>query len=259
MVGEDEVHAAAVDVEVGAEVLPSHGGALAVPSREAVAPGAGPAHDVLRLRALPQGEVGGIVLLLLTVQLAGGVEHVVEVAPRELAVVVVLVILCHVEVDRALALVGIAVGKDFLDELYLLDDVSRREGFDARREDVQLLHGLVVAVGIELCHFHRLELLQPCLLGNLVLSLVGVVLQVSHVGDVADVAHLVPQVLQVAEDEVERDGRARMPQVGVTVDGGTTDVHAHMRSMQGNELLLLAGQCIVDVQFLFHRWLCLVE
>jgi hypothetical protein len=47
VVGEHKVHAAAVDVEVVAQILSSHGGALAVPAREAVAPGRGPAHDVL--------------------------------------------------------------------------------------------------------------------------------------------------------------------------------------------------------------------
>ena len=76
--------------------------------------------------------------------------------------------------------------------------------------------------------------------------------QVADVGNVAYITHFVAQVAQVAEDEVKGDGRTGVAQVGVTVDGGPADIHAHVRSMQGNELLLLAGQCIVDVKFLFH-------
>ena len=38
MVGEDEVHAATVDVEVLSQILLAHGGALAVPAWEALAP-----------------------------------------------------------------------------------------------------------------------------------------------------------------------------------------------------------------------------
>ena len=49
----------------------------------------------------------------------------------------------------------------------------------------------VVTVGVVVRDLHRLELLEPGLLGDLVLALVGVVLEVADVGDVAHVAHLV--------------------------------------------------------------------
>ena len=101
VVGEDEVHAAAVDVEVAAEVLASHRRALAVPSRETVTPGRGPAHDVLRLRLLPQGEVYLVFLLAHAVELSAGIDDVLQVASRQDAVVVVVVVLFDVEVDRA--------------------------------------------------------------------------------------------------------------------------------------------------------------
>ena len=46
VVGEHEVHSAAVDVEGLAEIFGAHGGALGVPAGETVAPGGRPAHDV---------------------------------------------------------------------------------------------------------------------------------------------------------------------------------------------------------------------
>ena len=112
----------------------------------------------------------------------------------------VLVVLLDVEVDAAVALVGIAVVKDLLDERLLFDDVACGVRLDAWGQAAQRVHRLVEAVGVVLRHLHRLELFQSGLLGNLVLALVSVVLQMAHVGDVADVAHLVAQVLEVAEE-----------------------------------------------------------
>ena len=56
----------------------------------------------------------------------------------------------------------------------------------------------MVAVGIELHDLHRLELLEPCFLGYLIFALIGIMLQVPHIGDVTHIAHLIAQMLQVA-------------------------------------------------------------
>ena len=84
VVGEEQVHAAAVDVELLAQILGAHGRALEVPAGEAVAPGRRPAHDVLGGCLFPEGEVEAVVLLALPVELAGSVEQVVDVAARQL-------------------------------------------------------------------------------------------------------------------------------------------------------------------------------
>ena len=110
----------------------------------------------------------------------------------------------------------------------------------------------MVAVGVVLCHFHGLELLEARLLGNLVLALVGVMLEMADVGDVAHVAHLVAQLLQVAEQHVEGNGRTGMTQVRVAIDRGAADVHAHHRLVQRHEVLLASGEGIVDEKGMFH-------
>ena len=192
-------------------------------------------------------------LLVLTVELARGVEHILQVAARKLAVMVVFVILCHVEVHRALALVGIAVGQDFLYQLYLLDDVARGVRLYAGGQHVQGAHGVVVAVGVVLRHLHGFQLLQACLLGNLVLAFVGIVLQVPHVGNVAHVAHLVAQVAQVAEEQVEGDGRTRMPQVRVAIYSRAAHVHAHVGSVQRHKGFFPSVEGVVNNQWMFHN------
>ena len=131
VVRENQVHAAAVYVEVRAQIFASHGGALAVPAGKSVAPRRRPAHDVFGLGFLPQGEVGGVVLLLLPVQFAGRVQHVFQVAPGQFSIVVVLVVFGHVEVDGALAFVGITIVQDFLHQRDLFDDVAAGLRLDA--------------------------------------------------------------------------------------------------------------------------------
>ena len=191
VVREDEVHAATVDVEVAAEILAAHGRALAVPSRETVAPRTGPAHDVLGRGALPQREVGLALLLVGAGELTALVDDVGEVAARQYAVFVVLVVFLYVEIHGAVALVGVAVLENLLHELLLLYDVARGVRLYRWRQGVEKLHGLVVAVGVVLRYLHGLKLLQACFLLYLVIALVGVVLEVAHVGDVAHVAHLI--------------------------------------------------------------------
>ena len=254
VVREDEVHAAAVYVEGRAEVFGAHGGAFGVPAGEAVAPGRGPAHDVLGRSLLPQGEVTREALLVLSVEFARGGQHLVDDATAQLTVFVcVLLVFAHVEVDAAVGDVGQACVEDALHEGYLLHDVAAGVGLDAGGQHVELVHGGVVAVGVVLRHLHGFQLFQTGFLCNLVLAFVGVVLQVSHVGYVAHVAHLVAKVLQVAEYHVEGDGWACMAQVGVAVDGRTADIHAHMSFIDWTEEFFLPTQSIVYQQLLFHN------
>ncbi len=205
MVWKHEVHAAAVNVEVVAQIFASHGCALAMPSGKSLAPSRRPPHDVLGLRFLPQSEVHLVAFLVNAIKGAAVVYHVLKVASAELAVLVVAVIFLHVEVDAAVALVGIAVVEDFLHQLFLLDDVTCGMWLDAGWQHIERAHGIVIAVGVELCHFHGLELFEPCFFSNLVFTGVGIVFQVAHIGNVAHIAHLVAKVLEIAEQHVEGD------------------------------------------------------
>ena len=250
VVGEDEVQSATVDVEHLAEVLTTHGRTLAVPAGETVAPGRRPAHDVLRLCLLPQGEVGLVMLLADAVEVvARGVLDVLQGAAAEDAVLVLLVIRLNVEIDRTVRLVGKAVVENLLHQLLLLDDVARGMRLYRGAQHVQRVHILMVAVGVVLRYLHRLQLFQTCLLGYLVLALVGVVLQMAHVGDVTHVPYFITEVLQVAEHQVEGDGGTGMAQMGVAIDGGTTDIHTDIGGMERFEALLLTRQRIVNNKF----------
>ena len=197
---------------------------------------------------LPEGEVGGIVFLFLSVEGARRGQKLVDVAARELAVVMVGVIFRHVEIDRAVADIGIAAVENLLHIFDLLDDMARSVGLDRRREHVQRLHGMVVAVEIELHNLHRLKLFETRFLGYLVLPLVGVVLEMSDVGYVTDIAHLIAQMGQVAEEDVEGYGRTRVAQMRIAIDGRAADIHADAPGIERLEGLFEALEGVIDRQ-----------
>ena len=157
-----------------------------------------------------------------------------------------LVVGLDVEIDAAVALIGKAVVQNLLHQLLLLDDMAGGVGLYRWAQHIECVHILVVAVGVVLRYLHGLQLLQACLLCNLVLALVGIVLQVAHIGNVAHIAHLIAQVLQIAEHEVEGDGRTGMAQMGVAIDGGAAHIHAHVGCVERLETLFLSRQGIVD-------------
>src|SRR5690554_1549377 len=121
VVGEHQVNSATVNVELAAEVLYAHGGALDVPAGVALAPGARPAHDVTGLGELPEREVTRVALLGAHVHPRAGLL-LLDSAAGELAVIVPGV---DVEVHAALGLVGKPAGDELFDQPDLLRDVPR--------------------------------------------------------------------------------------------------------------------------------------
>ncbi len=203
---------------------------------------------MLRRGFFPEGEVGGIVLGLLSVEGACGGQQLIDIAAAEASVSVVAIEFGHVEVDVSVADVCVSGFQNFLYILDLLDDVSRGERLDAGRQHVECFHIVVVAIEVVLYHFHRLELFEASLLCNFVFAVVCIVFQVSDVGDVAHIAYLVSQVAQIAQYDVKSYGGAGVTQVCIAVHRRTTDVHTHERSVQRLERLLAAAHRVVDAQ-----------
>ena len=107
---------------------------------------------------------------------------------------------------------------------------------------------MVVAVEIELHNLHRLKLFETRFLGYLVLPLVGVVLEMSDVGYVTDIAHLIAQMGQVAEEDVEGYGRTRVAQMRIAIDGRATHIHPHSSGIERLERFFEALEGVIDRQ-----------
>ncbi len=153
-----------------------------------------------------------------------------------------LVVFLYIEIDRTVDFVSKALVDELLNDLDLLDDVTCRRGLDARREDVELTHDAMEVFGVAFHHFHRFQLLQSCFLGNFVFALVGVVFEVTHVGDVSDVPDPVSQESEVARNDVEGEERTNIPQVHIIIYCGSADVHADPTGHLGRQLFLGSGQ-----------------
>ena len=251
VVGENKVKTTTVDVKPFAQILLAHCRALAMPAREALAPWTWPVHDVLGACLLPQGKVSLVALFSYTGKcVTTCILDIFQRAAAQNAILVVLVVALYVEVDRTVALIGISVVHDFLYQLLLLNDMTCGMRLDAGRQTVQCCHSIVETVGIVLSHLHGFQLLQACLLGNLIFTLVGIVLQMTHIGDVAHIAHLVALVLQVAEQQVEGDSRTSMSQMSIAIHRRSANVHSHTTLHQGAEQFLLSGQSIVNKKWL---------
>lgn len=100
---------------------------------------------------------------------------------------------------------------------------------------------------IVLYDLHRLQLIQTGFLGYLVLAVVGIMLEMSYIGDVTHIAHFVALMEQVAEQHVKCDGRASMTEMSVAIDSGSADIHAYTALMQRLEKLLGAGECVIQL------------
>ena len=87
-----------MNIEVFTQVFTSHSGTFGVPSGETVAPWRRPAHDMLGLRFLPKGKVGGIALFALSVQFTGRIQYIVQIAAGKPSVMVVFVVLGYIEI-----------------------------------------------------------------------------------------------------------------------------------------------------------------
>ena len=70
--------------------------------------------------------------------------------------------------------------------------------------------------------------------------------QMAHIGDVTHITYLITQMLQIAEHQIEGDGRTGVSQMGITINGRTTDIHAHIGGVERLEAFLLPRQRIVN-------------
>ena len=101
--------------------------------------------------------------------------------------------------------------------------------------------------GIALNDFHGLESFETGFLCNLILAAICIVFQMAHICNIAHVTHLVAQVLEVAENQVERGKGSGIPKVHVAIYGRSTHIHAHASLVDWGKGFLFAGQAVFNV------------
>ena len=234
VVREDVVHPAGVEVEAFAEQLHAHGGTFDVPARTSPAPRRIPDHiAVFGYVGFPEGEVGGVVFVVFILIDARAGLHALAVEPGEFSIGWKLV---DGIVDGAVVgLVGVALLEKRFDEGDHFGDVVGGGGIVLGRFDVEL--GEVVEKSVDI--FFGVFPERQALLDGGADGFVVDIGEVLHLGDPE------PAELDVAAEEILEHVGTEVADVGIVVDGGAAGVHAHMLSVERDELLLGAGHGVV--------------
>ena len=105
---------------------------------------------------------------------------------------------------------------------------------------------MVVTVQVILHDLHRFELFETGFLGDFVFAVVCIVFQVTDIRYVAYIAYFVSYMSQITEQQIKCDRRTCMAQMGIAINGRTTNIHTHMRFVQRDELFLFSCECVVN-------------
>ena len=242
MMREDEVHAAAVQVKVLAEVFQNHGAALQVPAGAAFAPGAGPVvRAVLGFARFPQGKVGQRVLgIFVAVGGAGGLAGPeAQLAVLQVAEAAVVFEGGNAEVHAAIGGgVGVTAGDELFDHRHLMRDVRHGAGLHVRRQQVQRS-----AVGVKFLRPALGEVRQR--LPRLLRVADGFVV---HVGDVAHVQSGGAGGLHHAAHHILRHKGAEVADVRRAVHRGAAAVKAQCFAVERRDIAVGAGEGVVEFQ-----------
>ena len=129
-------------------------------------------------------------------EVAGARLEIFHFSTRKHSVVAALVVVgVHVKVYRPVAHIGPAFVENGLGHFYLFNDVACGGRFNGRRQGTQTAHDFSKVDRVALHNFHGLDFLQTRFLGNFIFAYIGIAFQVTGIGDVAHIAHLVAKVL----------------------------------------------------------------
>ena len=219
VVGKDEVHRAAMQVEGLAQVLHAHGGTLDVPSRTTGTQRGLPSRFPVP-GSLPQDEVPRILLVVFVHVHAGPSPNSLPVQLGQLPVVPEGL---DPEIDRSVLLVGVASGLKLPDQGHHVIDVIGRVNGSVGFLDAQPIAvlekgpGKAVRKGSELSDGLRFGVPD------------GLVVNVGDVHDVKDPKALVPQI---ALQNVLEDEGSEVSDVDKVIHRRTAGVHFDLPGLQ---------------------------
>jgi hypothetical protein len=98
-----------------------------------------------------------------------------------------------------------------------------------------------------LYYLHWLKLLKSGFLCNLVLTLISIMLKMSHVCDVADITYLVAKVLEEFHEYIVCHTWPCMTKMRVAIYGRTADIKSHVSLVNRLENLFLSRKRIGDI------------
>ena len=250
VVGEGVVDAAAVDVQILAQILHGNAGALDVPAGITHAPGGVPLEGLILELGLgePEDEV-------VLVALVGVLLHALPDAHGQILLVmvvehIIVLQLGGVKIHVAAGQIGVPGVDQFGNHLNIGIDHAGGGLDHVRIFDVQLFAVVKKGFGIKPGDLHDGLVLPLGPLEHLILAGVGVGGQVPYVGDVHHPRYVVAVVTQEFFQHILHDIAAQIADVGEVIDGGAAGIHRHPAGLMGDKVLLFMAGGIIQ----FHRF-----
>ena len=247
MVRERIVDAAAVDIQILAQILEGNAGALDVPAGIADAPGRIPLERLVLKLGLGEPEHKVVLVALVRVLFHALADADGEVFFLVLVENVVFFELGGIKVDVAALDIGIASIEQLRDDLDILVDAAGRGLDNIRPLDVELAAVVKEGIGVELGDLHDRLVLPLGALEHLVLALIGIGGQMADVGDVHDALDRIPGVTQILFQHILHDIAAEVADMGKMIDRGAAGVHFDQFRVVGDEFFFFMGRRVVQV------------
>ena len=224
MVWEDQVTAAAVEIEAFAKVFHAHGRAFNMPARASVAPRAFPVRFA-GFGCFPQRKIKRVMLFVVNVN-AGAGHHIFQLASGKFAVAVKLF---NAVIYIAVKLIGIA----FINKgLYNIDNFLHMLGntrVNMRASYVQLIHYFKISVDITPADVAPLHAFLIRRIDDFIVN----------IGKILNMQNVIAFMLQKTADNVPGYKGARVADMGMVVRRNAANIHIGFAGMQRHKFFFL--------------------
>ena len=239
MVRKKQVHTAAMNIKLCAQVFCGHGRAFNMPAGETHSPRAFPAHDVFRCGRFPQGKICKISFFFLPVQLTGCLQQIINDPSAKLAVIMRGRIFFYIKVNRSIYLITISFTDNFFNHIYLLYNMAGSGWLYAWVYAIKFSESPMKKVGIFLHQFHGFQFFKQCFFAYFIFCFTAFFFKMPGISYVAYIPHFIPFVHKVAKYHIKRNIRAGMAQMAFTTYCRAANIHACMAWCNGFKFLFL--------------------
>ena len=247
MVRECVVDAAAVDVEVFAQIFERNAGAFDVPARIADAPRRIPLERLILKLGFCEPEHEVVLVALVRILLDALANADGEVFLFVLVENVVFFKLGGIEIHVSALDIGVAGVNELGNDLDIFVNAACGGLNDVGLLDVELAAVLEERVGVELCDLHDRFVLAAGALEHLVLALICVGGQMADIRDIHNALHGIARVTEVFFQHILHDIAAQIADVCKVIDRRAAGIHFDQLRVIGDKFFLFVCSRVVKI------------
>src|SRR4030042_3459472 len=165
-----------------------------MPSGISLTPEGGPFHQIFSRFLFPESEINRVTFLFLSFKLPRTGLKFLKDTSREFPVFVFFAILYYVKIDRTVNLISIIILNQTLNKFLLFNNMAGSSWLNGRLKGIQLIHIPVECVHIILYHLHWFKMFEPGSFFNLILTLIGIIFEMSDISNIPDIPDLISEM-----------------------------------------------------------------